>query len=815
MRRSRRTWLWTAWTLRDARRRWLQVLSIGLLLAFGVGMYAAMSSMSRWRTDSADASFAALRMHDLRVSLAEGSYARSGTLLRAISRLGDRRAVAGAEERLVVPTQVDASHGGRSILVAGRLVGSPVSGTVDRVHTERGRALRGSDDGQPVAQIDRSFAKHYGLPAEGSIRLAGRRTLRYVGQAEAPEYFIVTMPGAEFGAEASFAAVFLPLASAQAIAGQTGRVNELVLRVRRGTDIGAFKTALARSLRTTLPDTGFRLTRGTTEPAYRLIYKDAEGDQQLMDVFAFLLLGAAVFAAFNLVSRAVEAQRREIGIGMALGVRPRALALRPLLLGVQVALIGVALGIPAGIAANHWLRSVIEAFYPLPVVRTPFQLDVFARGAALGLALPLLATVIPLRRALRVTPVEAIRVGARAAGSSGLAWLVRGLRLPGGAIANLPLRNLLRAPRRTAMTALGIGAVVTIVIALGGAIDSFQVTVDASRDEALAGTPARLTADLAAPQPATSALVRRIERTPEVGASQTSLRLPGTLLAGGHRVDAFVEVIGPGARLWRPRLRSGTLPAGRPGIAIAKIAAQDLHLRVGDMVNVRHPVPTGPRSYQLVDTSLPVTAINASPMRFVAYANPSAAARLRVTGLVNRVSVVPSAGGSADAVKRALLALPAITAVQGAAAASDAVDRAMSQFSEVLYVALAIAAAMALLIAFNAAAISTDERAREHATMLAFGVRAARIGRENVEEAFVTGAFATLIGAGAGYLVLHWTIGSIMRRTAPDLGTLIAVKPITWLAAALAGTVVVALAPLLTSRRVRRTDIPSTLRVVE
>ena len=54
----------------------LQVLSIALLLALGVGMYAAMSSMSAWRVDSADASFAALRMHDLRVALVEGTTAR-------------------------------------------------------------------------------------------------------------------------------------------------------------------------------------------------------------------------------------------------------------------------------------------------------------------------------------------------------------------------------------------------------------------------------------------------------------------------------------------------------------------------------------------------------------------------------------------------------------------------------------------------------------------------------------------------------------------------------------------------------------------
>jgi hypothetical protein len=27
-----------------------------------------------------------------------------------------------------------------------------------------------------------------------------------------------------------------------------------------------------------------------------------------------------------------------------------------------------------------------------------------------------------------------------------------------------------------------------------------------------------------------------------------------------------------------------------------------------------------------------------------------------------------------------------------------------------------------------------------------------------------------VLGVAAGYLVLHWTIGTIMRRTTPDLG---------------------------------------------
>lgn len=78
MNRPPRLRLWVRWALRDARRRWLQVMSIGLLLALGVGMYSAMSSMAGWRTASADASFAALRSHDLRVSLVSGSYVNAG-----------------------------------------------------------------------------------------------------------------------------------------------------------------------------------------------------------------------------------------------------------------------------------------------------------------------------------------------------------------------------------------------------------------------------------------------------------------------------------------------------------------------------------------------------------------------------------------------------------------------------------------------------------------------------------------------------------------------------------------------------------------
>jgi putative ABC transport system permease protein len=816
MSRSQRIRLWVRWALRDARRRWVQVISIGLLLALGVGMYSAMSSMAGWRTASADASFAALNSHDLRVAVASGSYVEAGRLSAALKTIPDRQLVSAAEERLVVPTQVDASYGRGSIIVPGRLVGAPVSPMVDRLATVRGQTLQPTDDGRPIVELERNFAKHYALPATGTLRLGGGADVRYVGQALAPEYFIVTAPGADFGAEANFAVLFTSLRTAQLLSGERGRVNELVLRVGGGSGaVARIQAELDHSLRANLGETGFTFTSGNQEAAHRLLYKDAEGDQQMMDIFAALLLGAAAFAAFNLISRTIEAQRREIGIGMALGVRPRVLARRPLLLGVQVALMGIVLGIPAGFAANAWLRSVMQSFFPLPVLETPMQIGVFIQGAALGLAVSLLATLLPLRRALSVSPVEAISVGARAAKSSGLAWMVRGIRLPGGSLANMPLRNVLRTPRRTIMTMLGIGAVVAITLALAGVIDSFNTTLDASRAEALAGSQQRLTVDLAAPAPAGAPAVTGVLDSSVIGRAQPSLRLPSTFSAHGRRLDTFLEVVGAERPLWSPTLRAGVLPQGRAGLVISQRAAEDLQVRIGDRLTVRYPAPTGPRSYRLAAATLPITGIHTSPLRFVAYSNQAAARAMGVGGLVNRVSVVPAAGHTGADVKRALLAMPAVTAVQGAAAMTDAVDQTMAQFTDVLIITVAIAIIMALLIAYNAAAINAEERTRETATMFASGIRPGSVIRGSVFEALLVGALATVVGVAGGYAILRWIIEVSMRSTMPDLGILVSISALTYGLAALAGIVSVGLAPLFTLRRLRRTDVPSSLRVVE
>ena len=122
---------------------------------------------------------------------------------------------------------------------------------------------------------------------------------------------------------------------------------------------------------------------------------------------------------------------------------------------------------------------------------------------------------------------------------------------------------------------------------------------------------------------------------------------------------------------------------------------------------------------------------------------------------------------------------------------------------------------LALLIAYNATSINADERARERATLFAFGLPVRRVLRLETVEGLLIGLLGTAIGVGAGLLLNRWIITSTLETTMPDMSMDVVVSTGTVLTAIALSVIAVGIAPLLTSRRLRRMDIPGTLRVVE
>lgn len=179
------------------------------------------------------------------------------------------------------------------------------------------------------------------------------------------------------------------------------------------------------------------------------------------------------------------------------------------------------------------------------------------------------------------------------------------------------------------------------------------------------------------------------------------------------------------------------------------------------------------------------------------------------------VDVEPAAGATQDDVIRALFGKPGIASVLPVATIERVYRDLMEEFIGILLIAEELALVLAFLVAFNSASLATDERAREHATMLAFGVPVRRLLGIEIAESAILGLVGTLIGVIVGVAVVAWIVGAKMADMMPDLSIPLAVAPGTMTVAFAIGVVVVGLAPLLMTRRLRRMDLPGTLRLVE
>ncbi len=800
------------WSWRDLRAHWAKVLAIAVVIGIGTGGYAGLTSTAEWRRVSYDVSYRQLAMYDLRVDLATGSTAPESALAAVLADIASQEDVVAAEERLIFPTQVDASFGDETILVRGQVTGADFregGPQVNAFHAFTGRALTAADAGEPVVMVERSFALFYGLPGTGELAISGDRELAYVGQVTTPEYFAVAPEGEMFMSEATYAAIFTTLETAQEVAGLPSRVNNLVLTITDTAD----RDAIQQELEAALARAGLGATVATRDDnlSYSALTTDVDQDQAMFNVLAFLLFAGAVGAAFNLIHRLAEQQRREIGIGMAIGVRPRVLAIRPLLVSVQIAVLGVIFGVVIGTLIGNAMAAVFQSIVPLPVWETPFQTGVFAGVAVVGLLVPFGASAIPVWRAVRVAPIAAIKpthlVAKEAASPKARHATTNTFRA-------MPLRNLRRAPRRTVLTILGIAAAMTVLVGFLGIMDSVFDAVDVAEVEANGTRPDRIAVTLDGFYPIGSPAVQAIEDAASVAEVEPVLRVVASVDRGGDDIDVIVELADLDGGMWAPSVSAGAL-TDELGVLLSEKAAADLGVTVGDTVTFHHPRRTGLTSYAFVDSEIVVVALHPNPVRGFLYMDIGSSGLFGLEGLANGLNVLPTPGATTEAVQQELFDVDSAASVQSVTAVMEAVRNAFDQMLGIIQVMVVAILLLALLIAFNTAAINLDARARDHATMFAFGVKVRTALRIAMTESFAVGVIATAMGAAGGAALVWWMTQVLLPETLPDFQLHVVLKPSTAAAVLVMGIVATAAAPLFTYRRMRRMDVPGTLRLME
>jgi putative ABC transport system permease protein len=815
--------LWLRWSWRDLRARWLQVVAIALIIALGTGVFAGFGGQETWRVNSLDQSYKRLNMYDLRMKLADGSYLEGDKLMAALEGI---QGVSVLETRLIMPTLVDASHDDKTILVQGRLVGVDVADGgphVSNLYVSKGngRSLIPADSGQNVAVVEHQFARAYHLKPGSPIRVSGDVALDYVGMGLSPEYFHVMPENGTIMGEESFAVLFVPLETVQKLAGREGLVNDVAFVLAQGVDRGAVQAEIQTRLASAFPANGFEISTRDDDPVAKMLYLDAKNDQSMWNSIAILFLIGAMLGAFNLAGRIVEAQRRQIGIGMALGVPRRWLAFRPMLVGLQIAVLGTILGLGAGLVLSWLFVEMLRAYLPLPYWDVSFYLPGYLEATLLGILLPFAATLIPVWRAVRVQPVDAIRSGYLVAKGGGLSWITNYVPLPGKSFGQMPFKNILRSPWRTLLTVLGVAMAIVLMTALVGFLDSFIATMDQGEDAYLHEGASRLLVSLDFFYPVTHDRVTAIQNlnredgTPLFTQVETALVLDGKLIHGSQKLDAFLELHDMEHAIWRPTLVKGALKADGPGLIISEKAAEDLGVTVGDHITLEHPRREGLLSFRLVQTEVPVIGIHDNPIRALAYMDQNGASTMGLADVTDLLVVNPAQGVSSDEVKLALLTQPGVASVQAISEFSRAFDQVLRLFVWFLRVVQVIVLIMAFLIAFNSTSINVDERFREIATMFAFGLPLRTVTRMQMLENLIVGILGTVVGVIAGWYVLNAFLASRVKEQLADFKFVVTISPMTLAVSVMLGVLVVALAPLFSIRRMTRMDIPSTLRVME
>ena len=811
--------IWLKWSWRDLRKRWLQVIAIAFVIALGTGTYASLTASTRWRTLSADDAYARTNMFDLRVELTEGSFVPQGTLAGLSNQLlRESAGVSGFQERLIVPTQVRTEESGEEILVRGRIIGWGDAGGGEWIAAPYVMTGEGLESAAGTVLLEHNFAKRYSLPDSGTIQIGGATAVSYSGQAIAPEYFYVVTGEGGILELSRFALIYTSLDEAQTLAGAGPVVNDLLLTLPPGTDVESARASVQSTLETALPDVGFTIDTREQDEVWGAIYNDIDGDQRFFNIFSIAIVSGAVFASFNLVTRMVESQRREIGIALALGLPPWKVAIRPMLAAAQIAALGVVFGVLVGIGIGSLMGGVFVSFLPLPQWQTPFQFGLYAWVALAGFGAPFLASLYPVFRAVSVPPVNAIRTGHLASRGGGVFTILHRVPLPGSTLAQLPFRNLLRAPRRALLTALGVAATITVLVAVVGMVDSFVNVIDSGAAEIEGDSPDRLAIQLDMPYPVNAPNIQAIHDSPLLERTEGSLQLGGQLVVDDNEeddIDLLIQVIDFNSEMWRPTVSKGSLDTSQPGLLIAQKAANDLGLKPGSSVTLRHPALTGQGTFTLVETEMTVIGIHPHPFRFVTYMDYSHADLFGLAGTVNTISAEPAAGVTPDEVARALFDVPGVVSTEPVTLVADIFRDLIGQFIGLLQILEGVVLLLALLIAFNTSSISIDERLREHATMFAFGISPLRALSMAVIESGVIGIASTLLGLLGGYLFMAWTLQVTSEDVSPDLLVPPVITGSTVAIALALGALAVAAAPLLNYRKLRNMDIPSTLRVME
>lgn len=731
--------------LRDLARIKGQGLAIVAVIAAGVGLYVMSAGMLASLYETMEAYYERYRF-------AEGFAPVKRAPDSVLKKVAAWPGVARVEGRVRGGALVDIE--GVTAPVTGEVVSvSPVGrARLNEVHLVSGRMI---DFGRAdEILLLESFANAHGLEPGDRVTATVygvRRSFFIAGLALSPEHVYTIAPGEFVPDDSRFAVIWLAEEAARAAFDLDGAFNEALFMLERDAREQAVIDGLDRIL-APYGATGAYLRED--QLSHRFLSEELKQLEMMGRILPPIFLGVAAFLLNIVISRMIDAERTQIGLMKAFGYRDIEVAAHYAKFALSLAGAGALAGCALGLWLGGAMGAVYQAFYKFPFLIFTATPAIYLIGFAVSLASASLGVLFAVRRAVSLTPAEAMRPAAPP-DYARIEALTRSLERPLDQMTRIVLRRLVRRPVRAGLTALGVGSAMglCVMMAFNYASINYMIAVNFNVID-------RSDMVVRFVEPQSRRAIYDLMRIEGVLLAEPGRDVPVILRHGVKKRLGAITGLEEGARLVRAVDENlQTIVPRSSGLVLSQTLADILGAGPGDIIVAE--VREGRRP----TLEIPVAAVAATLVGTPAYMEISALSRRLGEDWRATSAALLVDPAKRESVFSTIKDMPKVAGVASASDAEAAFSELMEEGSGVFRSIFQIFATLiAIGVVYNTARIAYAEAAHELASLRVLGFTKAEASYVLLGEIFSLTLLALPIGALLGWLLWRYMAGSVSNE---------------------------------------------------
>lgn len=776
--------------LRELRASWAQSLSIAAVIASGVAVFVMALGTLDFLQDTRDAYYDRYRFADLFASVN-----------RAPQHLEQRVAqipgVAYVQSRIVADVTLDVPE--LEEPAVGRIISLPRPGDVvlNDIYLRMGRMPL--DSRRDEVLVSEAFFE------ANSLRLGDRLTavlnerearLVVVGVALSPEFVFAMRPGDILPDNRRFGVCWMAAPEVEAAFNMRGAFNNITVRLQRGANHDEVIARMDALLR---PYGNIGTIGRDQQISARFLADEIKQLRATALVAPTIFLGVAAFLLNLVLTRSIGSQRIVIAALKAFGYSNFAVGWHYLKSSLLVALVGSIAGTMAGFWMGSGLANLYAEFYRFPEAIFQPNFGVAATAILVSMLSAAAGSTRAVMRAVTLPPADAMRPASPLIYRPSIVdRFGLGRFLP--ITTKMVIRGIERRPIGAALSSLGIGMAVSVMVLSGFADDALDFFIEFQFTRAQ-----RQDVQVTLNQVTSPSVAYDIKHLPGVQRVEP-FRAVAVVLRHGHRsyrtsilgLDAERELF----RLLDTESHDIALPPS--GIVLGDGLAKRLGVGVGQSVRV-----------EVLEGEQPVRTANVQGIAKEFAGMGAYMDRAGMNRWMHESDVVSGGYLAVDSrhqneLYRELKRTPRVAAVLVKSATVTQFretiaknQRMMQSFTAFFAVVIAVG------VVYSTARISVEERARELATLRVIGFTNYEVATILLGEL----AVITVVAVPIGWLIGYGFTLSMIRAFESELFRLpLVVRVETYAWAACVVGAASAVSGLIVQRRIARFDLVDVLK---